>query len=114
MEGRVITRRREALRMTGRALAREVGVSPSTLLRWERGVVQIGPAMARLVELTLSRLERDQARRATRRAAYARRKSAANVDTLELAANAPATVGAARGRGRPTALREWSTWQVYR
>ena len=78
-----ISQRRTALGMTGSALARELGVAPSTLFRWERGHVQIGPAMARLVELTLSGLEKDQARRAARRRAYAARRSPPNDDTLE-------------------------------
>ena len=73
MDGHDITRRRETLGLSGHALARLLGVHPSTLLRWERGDVQIGPAMARLVEITLRRLERDQARRAAKRAAYAAR-----------------------------------------
>jgi transcriptional regulator with XRE-family HTH domain len=77
-----ISRRRVALGMTGAALARELGVAPSTLLRWERGDVTIGPAMARLVELTLARLEKDQARRAAQRARYAAR-TRQNDDTLE-------------------------------
>ena len=78
-----IPRRRAALGMTGAALARELGVAPSTLLRWERGDVQIGVAMARLVELTLGRLEREAARRAARRATYAARTAKQNNDTLE-------------------------------
>jgi transcriptional regulator with XRE-family HTH domain len=83
MEPDEITRRRTALGLTQQQLADAVGVHRITVVRWEAGrAVPLGLAL-RLLGETFSRLERDQAGRAARRAAYAARRPAPNDDTLE-------------------------------
>ena len=74
MEADDIIRRRTALGLTQQQLADAVGVHRVTVARWETGTaVPLGLAPA-LLEETLGRLERDQARREARRAAYAARE----------------------------------------
>ena len=53
MDGSELRRRRERLRMTQEQLARELGVAPNTVARWERGERSIPPHLA----LALNALE---------------------------------------------------------
>lgn len=58
MEAAELTRRREALGLSRAELAARVGVTVPTVWRWEaRGVTPIA-AVERLLEQTLTRLER--------------------------------------------------------
>lgn len=64
MDADELVRRRTSLGISRGALAKEIGVAPSTVWRWEeRGVSPI-VAVDRLLEQTLQRLERNQRRRA--------------------------------------------------
>jgi transcriptional regulator with XRE-family HTH domain len=62
MNAEELVKRRNALGLSAPALAREVGVSESTVWRWEKGKRISGLALRQL-EATLKRLE--QRRRAT-------------------------------------------------
>ena len=73
MEAYEIVRRRTALGLTQQQLADAVGVHRVTLVRWEAGRAVPLPLAARLLESTFSRLDKQQAQRASRRAAYALR-----------------------------------------
>lgn len=73
MEAHEIARRRVALGLTQQQLADAVGVHQVTLARWETGVSTPRGLSARLLGETLDRLEKQQAQRALRRAAYAAR-----------------------------------------
>jgi DNA-binding transcriptional regulator YiaG len=80
MEGDEIARRRTALGLTQQQLADAVGVHRITVTRWEAGRVIPRGLAARQLETTLACLEKEQAQRAARRAAYAKRAAkAANV-----------------------------------
>jgi transcriptional regulator with XRE-family HTH domain len=61
MNAEHLIRRRKALGLSGPALAREIGVSESTLWRWENRDVQPNAVMDRHVEQVLRRLERRRA-----------------------------------------------------
>lgn len=58
MDGSALTRRREALGLSRRQLARELEVDQSTVWRWEEDGKQPNAVMARHVEQVLRRLER--------------------------------------------------------
>jgi transcriptional regulator with XRE-family HTH domain len=62
MNGHELTRRREALGLSRTELAKRIGVSMTTVWRWETEGTQPIAAVARVLEQTLVRLER-QARR---------------------------------------------------
>jgi HTH-type transcriptional regulator/antitoxin MqsA len=82
MEAHEIARRRTALGLTQQQLADAVGVHRITVTRWEAGRAIPRGLAARQLETTLARLEKEQAQRAARRAAYAaRRASRPNDDT---------------------------------
>ena len=51
MNGNQLRRIRKRLKWTQVKLAREVGVTETTLARWERGEVSIGEPIARLVKM---------------------------------------------------------------
>lgn len=57
-----LIRRRKALGLSGPALARALGVSESTLWRWENRGVQPNAVVDKHVEQVLRRLERRQPR----------------------------------------------------
>ena len=77
-----ILRRRTALNLTQQQLADAVGVHQITVHRWEAGKSTPSGLALRLLEETLERLEKDQARRAARRADYAAR-TRQNGNTVE-------------------------------
>lgn len=52
-----LVRRRKALGLTQHALALQIGVAPSTVMRWERGSQKITPLAQAALEATLIRLE---------------------------------------------------------
>lgn len=58
MDGAELQRRREALGLSRRELAREVGVNHVTLWRWEAKGTGATPIVEREVKRVLSRLER--------------------------------------------------------
>jgi DNA-binding transcriptional regulator YiaG len=60
MDATELTRRREALELSGPALAREIGVAESTVWRWEHGQ-RMSALARRQLEVTLKRLERRRA-----------------------------------------------------
>lgn len=83
MEPDEITRRRTALGLTQQQLADAVGVHRITVVKWEAGrAIPLSMAL-RLLQQTLDRLEKDQERRAARRAAYAARTSTGRSKALE-------------------------------
>jgi transcriptional regulator with XRE-family HTH domain len=58
MDGQELTRRREALGLSRAALAKHVGVSMPTVWRWETEGRKPVPAVAKVLEQTLTRLEK--------------------------------------------------------
>jgi transcriptional regulator with XRE-family HTH domain len=58
MNGQDLTRRREALGLSRTELAERIGVSMTTVWRWETEGRQPIPAVARVLEQTLARLEK--------------------------------------------------------
>ena len=50
---------RKQLGLTQRAFAKEVGVNPNTVARWERNEVTVGPTAAILIRL-LGKLHREE------------------------------------------------------
>jgi predicted transcriptional regulator len=73
-----ILRRRTALGLTQQQLADAVGAHQITVHRWEVGKSTPSSLAVRLLEETLTRLEKQQAQRATRRAAYAAKAARQN------------------------------------
>ena len=67
MEAHEIVQRRAALGLSLAALAREIGVDRATAHRWEAGKSRPRGAACTALALTFARLERNQARRVTRR-----------------------------------------------
>jgi DNA-binding transcriptional regulator YiaG len=80
MEAHEITRRREQLGLMQRQLAAAIGVDRVTLWRWETGANRPRGLAARQLAATLARLEKEQAQRAARRAAYAARRASSPTD----------------------------------
>jgi len=66
METHEITRRRTALGLSLAALGRELGVDRATVHRWEAGVSRPRGAALTGLQVTLARLERNQANRVRR------------------------------------------------
>jgi transcriptional regulator with XRE-family HTH domain len=62
VEGKTLRRLRRASRLTQAELAKQLGVTPNTVARWERGEVAISDPMARLISLTLGKPERKRGR----------------------------------------------------
>ena len=71
MESHEIARRRTDLGLSLAALAREIGVDRATVHRWEVGKSRPRGAASTALALTFARLERNQARRVTRRVSAA-------------------------------------------
>jgi len=67
-----IARRRMDLGLSVAALARELGVDPATIWRWEKGKAMPHGLSVRQLDATFRRLERNRARRAARRASATR------------------------------------------
>jgi len=63
-----IIRRRTELGLSVARLAREAGVNPATIWRWETGKTTPSGLALRQLAATFKRLEANQARRAARRA----------------------------------------------
>ena len=68
MDAHEITRRREALGLSRPALAREIGIDPATVWRWEEGKTTPSGLALRQLDQTFRRLEQRQTRRQARRA----------------------------------------------
>lgn len=83
MDSDEISQRRAALNLTQQQLADEIGVNRVTLARWELGTSSPRGLAVPALEATLSRLEKDQARRAAKRAAYAAAQTRQNEDGLQ-------------------------------
>ena len=71
MTADALCRLRRRLRLSQTELAAVVGVPANTIARWERGEMQMRPAMDRLVRLTIAEAERRHGKKAPKRPAKA-------------------------------------------